>query len=230
MNTDWRIPPSINQWLERVPNDQPVVLLLRHSVRKDLPPEDTGYTLPITETGTLLAQQLGEKLGQRLKLLHTSPLLRCVQTAVALRVGSGVHISITTDNHLGDPGVFVLDDKLAWKNWETLGHEGVMNHLITSTHALPGMARPDQAARFLVQHMLEVADEIAGIHIFVTHDSLVVATVAQLLKEQLDHSAWPWYLEGSFFWYSEGQIHVAYRDSYHVVNKAALNIHKEEKL
>ena len=229
MNIDWQIPPSIIQWLEVTPDDKPVVLLLRHSVRGDLPPDNSGYTLPITEIGNLLSQQLGEKLGQRLKSLHTSPLLRCVQTANALRTGSGMPIEIIKDNHLGDPGVFVLDDKLAWSNWESLGHEGVMHHLVTSTHALPGMAQPDQAARFLVQQMLEVSGEIFGIHIFVTHDSLVAATAAQLLGEPLDSSEWPWYLEGSFFWCSKGNIHVAYRDSYRVINKDMLNIHRQEK-
>lgn len=230
MNIDWQIPPSVSHWLEVMPDDKSVALLLRHSVRDDLPLGDAAYTLPITEKGTMLAKKLGNIIGQRLKSLHTSPLTRCVQTADALRTGSEIQIPINKDNHLGDPGVYVLNDKKAAKNWETLGHEGVMHHLVNSTHALPGMARPDQAAHFLVQHMLSATDGVPGLHIFVTHDSLVTATSARLLGKTLGPNAWPWYLEGSFFWYSENQIHTAYRDGYCIKNTDTLFIHKKEKL
>lgn len=44
--------------------------------------------------------------------------------------------------------------------------------------ALPGMAAPEPAARFLVHYMLAAAKE-PGVHLFVTHDSLVTATAAR---------------------------------------------------
>lgn len=208
----WQIPPSVLEHLQRVPSNRAVVLLLRHSVREDLPPDDVGYSLPITGIGSQLARELGTILHGRLKSLHSSPLLRCTQTAEAIRDGASSSVPVKPDRCLGDPSVFVLDGKIAWSNWERLGHEGVMSHLVNEKDALPGMARPDEAARFLVRHMFAAAQDEPGIHVFVTHDSVVTATVARLIDRPLGPTAWPWYLEGAFFWQDEKGTSVAYRE------------------
>ncbi|MEZ4462640.1 MAG: histidine phosphatase family protein [bacterium] len=209
---NWQIPPSVLRHLDEAPTDRPVVVLLRHSVREDLAPDDVGYDLPITEIGRRLAVELGALLHGRLRTLHTSPLARCVQTAGAIAEGAGADLRIVPSRLLGDPGVFVLDGKLAWKNWQELGHEGVMQHLVTNNTALPGMAQPDQAARFLVQSMLATAADEPGIHIFVTHDLLVTATAASMLGRPLRVDDWPEFLEAAFFWRTDEGVHAAYRD------------------
>jgi broad specificity phosphatase PhoE len=211
---EWCIPPSLLRGLEELPKNRPIAVLLRHSVRDDLPPGIAGYSLPITEAGTQLAQELGGLIGARLRSLHTSPLPRCVQTADALNLGSDASLSIVYDRLLGDPGVYVIDGQRAQLNWDNLGHEGVMQHLVTSDEALPGMAQPGPAARFLAHHMLTMAGDDPGLHLFVTHDSLVTATVARLLEQQLGSDAWPWYLEGAFFWRDYDDLHIKYRDQY----------------
>ena len=143
----WRIPPSVLRLLERAPDDRAVVVLLRHSVRDHLPEGDAGYVLPITDMGRQLALELGGLLRGRLRTLHASPLVRCVQTAQALAEGVGADVSVIPNQLLGDPGVFVLDGRRAWANWKQLGHEGVMRHLVTEAVALSGMARPDEAGQ-----------------------------------------------------------------------------------
>ena len=208
----WRIPPSILPILDRVPRNRPVVLLLRHSVRGHLPPGDAGYTLPITDIGRQLGRELGAMLGDRLRTLYASPIMRCVQTAEVLRDGAATDCPVVRDRLLGDPGVYVLDNKRAGQAWTDRGHESVMANIVSGADPLPGMARSDEAARFLVQHMLAVADDTPGIHVFVTHDSLVTATAARLLKRPLGKGDWPWYLEGAFFWHDEDGLHTAYRD------------------
>lgn len=209
---DWQVPPSVLRHLDRIPRDRPVALLLRHSVREDLPAGEAGRILPITAIGRRLACQLGEALRGRLITLRSSPLVRCVQTAEALRQGAGAPLAVVPDHLLGDPGAYVLDDRRAWENWEARGHEGVMAHLVSSSDALPGMARPDEAARFLVLHMLAVAGQAPGVHVFVTHDSLVTATAARLLHRPLGTSDWPHYLEGAFFWRAADGLHTVYRE------------------
>ena len=211
---EWCIPPSVLSGLVELPMDSPIAVLLRHSVRDDLPPGIAGYTLPITEIGIQLAQDLGGLIGARLRLLHTSPLTRCVQTAEALNFGAGANLRIVHDRLLGDPGVFVVDGQRAQPNWDRLGHEGVMQHLVASDEVLPGMAQPGPAARFLVHHMLSIAGDAPGLHLFVTHDSLVTTTVARLLGQQLGTEAWPWYLEGAFFWRGQDDLNIKYRDQY----------------
>src|SRR5512137_2149319 len=130
-SVDWAIPPSVLRHLERIPADRPVVLLLRHSVRDDLPDNDAGYAMPITDVGRRLAIELGERLRGRLRTLHASSFLRCLQTAEALRKGAGVELTIVPDKLIGAPGVFVLDGRRAWPNWERLGYEGLMEHIVS---------------------------------------------------------------------------------------------------
>jgi len=219
---EWVIPPSLIRNLESVPTDRPVVLLLRHSVRGPLPLGDAGNNVPITEAGWNIARELGQMLGARLKTLHSSPVPRCVQTAQALKDGAAVHIVIRTNRLLGDPGVYVLDGESAWTNWVTLGHEEVMRHLVSESDALPGMAKPDESARFLVHHMLSMAGETPGLHVFVTHDSLITATVARLQGARHGPSDWPWFLEGALFWRDSKGVHVAYRESESLNRRARL--------
>jgi broad specificity phosphatase PhoE len=211
-NVQWQIPPSVLWHLEHVPADRAVAVLLRHSVRDHLPSGDAGYMLPITEFGRRLAIELGTRLRGRLQTLHASPLRRCTQTAEALAEGAHADLAVVPDHLLGDPGVFVLDGRRAWTHWENLGHEGVIRHLVTESAALSGMAKPDEAARFLVQHMLGAAANRPGIHVFVTHDSLVTTAAARLLGQPLGPNEWPWYLEGAFFWADGKGVHAAYRD------------------
>ena len=206
-----QIPPSVLRFLDHVPKDRPVIMLMRHSVRGPLPSGEAGNSVPITEEGWRLGRELGAMLGGRLKTLHTSPIPRCVQTAEALRAGAGTALPIISDRLLGDPGVFVLDGRRAWENWQTLGHEGVVEHLVSKDEPLPGMARPGEAARFLLHHMLAVGGEVPGIHVFVTHDSLVTATAARLARIPFSQEDWPRYLEGAFFWISGERICVGYR-------------------
>lgn len=198
--------------LEKAPRDRPVVVLLRHSIRDDLPPDGIGYTLPITEKGKQQGASLGQILGSRLKTIHSSPLTRCTETAEALNIGAGLKLPICEDRLLGDPGAFVIDGDLAWANWERLGSRGVMRHLITEEGALPGMARPSEAAHRLVSHMLAIADDRMGVHVFVTHDTLVMATAARLLGKPLELDSYPDYLEGVLFWESDWGVHTAYRN------------------
>lgn len=210
--TDWRIPPSTRRLLEEAPTERAVAVLVRHSVRGPLPPGPDGVHVPLTADGVRVAGELGQLLGHRIRTLRSSPVLRCVQTAEAVRDGAGLAIGIEQDRLLGRPGAFVCDSRLSRPVWEGLGHEAVMARLVSSGPLLTGMAAPSHAARFLVQHMLAVAGDAPGLHLFVTHDSLVTATAAQLLGEPLGTDAWPWYLEAAVFWRDGDAVRVAYRE------------------
>lgn len=208
---NWVIPPSTLSWLEKVPRDRPVAMLIRHSVRGYLAPGDAGYMLPITDVGHQLARELGERLRGRLRGVHASPLLRTMQTAQRLAEGASRETEVVSDRMLGDPGVFVVDGR-AGATWSDLGHEEVMRRLVHGDEVLPGCADADASARALVHHMLAAAGGDPGVHAFVTHDSLVTATVARLVGEPLTKEDWPWYLEAAFFWEAEHELHLGYRE------------------
>lgn len=209
---DGQIPSSVLHWLERLPRQTPIAVLLRHAARGDLPPGSAGDSVPITSDGVRLARALGARLGAGLRSIHSSPLMRCVQTAEALCAGASLELPIHRDRLLGEPSIYVVDGERAWSNWEEKGHDGVVEHLVTDNEPLPGMAIPDAAARFLVQHMLAAAGAEPGYHVFVTHDSVVTVTAARILGQPFGKDAWPWYLEAAFFWREHGALVAAYRD------------------
>jgi hypothetical protein len=208
----WFIPPSTLRWLEEAPSDRPVVVLLRHSVRFPIPDDGGGHDVPLTEDGHRLARELGRVIGPRLRTLRASPLVRCVETAEGLRAGAEAVTPVLPDRLLGHPGVFVIDRRRNGPNWRVPGHEAVVNHLVANGDPLPGMASADEAARLLVLHMLGAAGLQPGIHVFVTHDSLVTATAGRMLQEPLARADWPKYLEGAFFRREGETVIAAYRE------------------
>ncbi len=211
------IPYSVLNGLKKIPADHPVALLLRHAERGALPPNDVGYELPITQFGMQHSYELGKRLSGRIKGIKSSPVFRCIQTAEQICQGAGVDIPIEHDRALGDPSIYVTSPELAWRNWQKMGNEGVMQHMATADHALPGMAHPDEAARALVEHMLTLAGDKKGIHVFVTHDIIVSATAARILGAASRENSWPQYLEGAYFWKKTGALHAIYRDRFEMV-------------
>ena len=81
-----------------------------------------------------------------------------------------------------------------------------MARLVGDDVAMDGMAEPEPAARLLVDRMFAVADGRPGLHVFVTHDSLVTATAARLLRERLGVDDWPWCLEAVWFLRDQGRV------------------------
>lgn len=206
------LPTSLLRSLAEMPAEQPVAMLMRHAARPPIPNGETGHDLPITEQGRNLSVILGRAVASRLRSVSSSPVRRCLQTGRALGEGAGLNRDVIPDTLLGDPGVYVLDPALAWKNWQRLGHEGVTSHLLTASQQLPGMAVPDQAAKTLVDHMLDSIADKKGLHAFITHDYIVAVTASRLMTGQLTTPE-PEYLEAAFFWREAGQIHGSYRDA-----------------
>lgn len=197
--------------LDTLAAQRSVAVLIRHADRVALPNNDVGYSLPITEAGLRRAKGLGTKLGGRLASLHTSPLLRCIQTADAIKTGALVDVPVELDTMLGDPGVYVLDGQVAWPTWQAMGSKEVVEHMVACDIPLAGMAEPNAAANLLIRRMESIASATPGVHLFVTHDAIIATTVAIALKTSSRH-LWPCFLEGVIFWL-DGMITIEYRDS-----------------
>ncbi|MBS0512933.1 MAG: histidine phosphatase family protein [Proteobacteria bacterium] len=207
------VPPAMFRWIAEVPADRPVALLVRHSVRDELPHDDIGYELPLNLLGVRLARSLGAAMRGRVRSLRTSPVSRCVETAALIGDAAGAGLDVVADRMLGDPGAYVIDRHLAGRNWLAMGSRGIMEHLAFRDDPLPGTEHPDVGARKLVRHMLDVAVDAPGLHVFVTHDILLAATAARFLGPPRGPEPWPRYLEGAFFWRDEEGLTAAYRDA-----------------
>lgn len=212
--TEW--PSALPALPAALPHDRPVALLLRHGERPAIPAGETGADLPLTPRGRAQAEALGRALRSDLRGLHTSPVRRCRETAAAIRTGAGAPIPIVPDRTLGDPGIFVSDPERAWVHWRTLGHEQVLEHLAWHPSALPGFADPILAARALAAHLLAILDACPpGLHIFVTHDAILLPALARLSSAVSDSTWWPHFLEAAAFWRGAGAPELAYRNHRH---------------
>lgn len=208
----WGIPPNLPVILQEIPTDKPVAVLLRHSVRPPMPADGHGNDLKLTEDGHRIARELGELFGGRLQSLHSSPISRCIQTSEALAIGARKKLSVCQDRLLGDPGIFVLDGKVAGPYWLERGAKETIRDLMQFDTPLPGMAAPPPAVRFLIRHMLKATGEAPGYHVFVSHDSVQVVTASRLFPEPLSDHHWPWFLDAIFLWRDGESISVAYKD------------------
>ena len=205
-----QVPLSTLRLIKKASCDRVVVFLLRHAAREEIPAGEVGNMLPITSEGRKAARELGKTLSGKLQTLRTSPILRCVETAELVQLGAESNLTIQSDRYLGDPGIYVEDAELAWGNWQSMGNDGVMKHLMSSDDALPGMARPSDAAKRIVEHMFKAAGSVPGIHVFVTHDTILAPTISHVLGVPVSETNWPAFLEGAIFWKDDGRLQSAY--------------------
>jgi broad specificity phosphatase PhoE len=204
------IPESTLRAIWDAPDDRATLLLIRHSVREFIPPGELGNDARLLPEGKSLARELGMHVGARLSTVHTSPVLRCLETAHAIVEGAAVPCQIVVDHHLGDPGIYVVDGSRAWDTWQLLSHEHVMAQLVAGVQ-LAGFSDPALATRRLLQHMQAAADSRPGVHMFITHDSILTTAAAHLLKRPLSMRDWPSYLEAVALVDNSAAVHVTYR-------------------
>lgn len=190
-------------WLEELPDDRPVAVLLRHAERGFLADGPAGYDVSITEAGRQAAIRLGGRLRGRVHTIRSSPILRCIQTAEALCEGmrNGAEgMTILPDTLLGDPGVFVADAVLAGQTWAQLGNPAMLQALMEGATPLPGLHPPEAAAWRLLQHLLEHSGRVPGLAIFVTHDTVLAPLVARIRGRALSKEHWPGFLDAACVW------------------------------
>ncbi len=190
----------------------PVILLIRHAERVDAHENLAEECVPITDNGRLTASALGHALRRHIASLHSSPVLRCIQTAEAIQHGARRQLGIHADHQLGAPGAYVSAPKRAGHQWQTLGFTSVMRHLVESRVPLPGMNAPDAAAVALLQHMVATVGLQPGIHIFISHDSIVFPTARWLLGLPVGMGDLPDFLESMSMELCHDTIKLTYRD------------------
>lgn len=205
------IPNGVMTALELAPKDRPVSMLIRHSVRGPIPEGEHGNDVLLTDEGIQLANELGRLCGGRLTSISTSPVQRCVQTVEALREGAKVDLEIAKSTVLGHPGAMVDDSKLSWDSHLSIGAVQIWKMLAAGETNIPGIRSAGECTRLVIEHMEQVADGHPGLHLFVSHDNLVVTTACHLLGIQLDDGLLPDFLEATTIWQEDEKMHLVYK-------------------
>lgn len=172
-----------------------VQIVIRHSI-KETPLEDQPYLdVPLTIEGLNLARSFGEEIkGLDLKLIFTSPLRRCKETAEGIWTGYGKDISIVPSTILGDPGPYVEDERLAGETLLKTYPDNVVKMHVNG-QKLPGFRDISQGSKMLMELLLKNATP----SIFITHDVIIAALLGFLNGRYPDINDWIGYMDGFIF-------------------------------
>ena len=216
-----RLHPQLEPGLALLPSDRPLHLLTRHSVRELAKNGFADYRLPLTPEGIRLAREWGQRLPLRLASLHSSPVGRCMDTARALAEGAGkagLHqgeVQVEQVMALVEPGCYVEDIGRIGPLFLKLGAIGFLNRHLRDN--LEGLLTPSQGRSKLLGYMRERQPPAGQLAVHVTHDTILMAFVADLLGlDQVDDGHWPWMMEGAWLWFEDASVHWVWRGKHYV--------------
>jgi len=215
-----KLHPKQRTTLDLVPTDQPILLVLRHSLREEADNLMPGFAVPLTKEGVVMARQWGSEIRQEFQSVYTSQWPRCVDTAEAMIDGAGSTGSVLIETKLCEPGCYVTEMKLAGPAFVKLGPIKFISKLLQSAD-LTGTNTTREGSALLLSWLRSRQPEPGKINLFVTHDTILAALVYELIgKQQLNRADWPWMLEGVFMWFDTKAIHWIWRGERGIRNLA----------
>lgn len=169
------------------------LLLLRHGHREKHQKNSFGNELPLTLEGKQTSFSLGQSIGELIiGECHTSPLLRCVQTAEKILEGSNQNYEIKYSNVLGDPGPFISDPVEAGPLFLETPLESIAQAIVDH-QKLPGMRTLEEGSHIFLRHVLQV-DKFPCI--MISHDIIISLLCCFFFKSDNAQEFMPNYLEG----------------------------------
>jgi hypothetical protein len=131
------------------------ILVIRHGHREEHRSGSFGNELTLTEEGKQTSFAFGKYLENiPLGEIHTSPILRCVQTAEELLKGAHQELSLSSSTVLGDPGPFILDPERAGPVF-TQRPLLEIAQAIAAGKTLPGIRSLEEGASLFLQHLVQ---------------------------------------------------------------------------
>ncbi|EEO23353.1 MULTISPECIES: histidine phosphatase family protein [Helicobacter] len=188
-------------------------MILRHSLRDKIPPNETGNDILLTREGEVMAEHFGLHCNFSIAKIHTSIIERCIQTANLFAKGYKeskhkeleiIHTNILTDTYIND-----LDK--AVELFKTQSPYSIISAFLRG-ESLPGMRGVEESMKTLFNYIF--ADKTCeDMEIFITHDTFLIAIVCYChnLQPQLDDFNWPYMLEGAFLYLENNHIHCIFR-------------------
>ena len=181
---------------------------IRHAHRLPFPPGDWGNEASITEEGRDEAHAWGKQfqIGKCAKIF-TSPVKRCVQTAVEIENSCGLESRIETSHMLGEPGYYIHDAKAVSPIFQNHGIVEILE-MIVERRFLPGFFSFEEGCARMLREILNHGTEGAS----VTHDMNVALLACFIFKISPSEELLPYFLEGIVFTFDEKMVQVTYRD------------------
>tara|TARA_B100000446_G_scaffold35559_1_gene31228 strand:- start:19398 stop:20006 length:609 start_codon:yes stop_codon:yes gene_type:complete len=173
------------------------LLLIRHAERPIIPDQEVGNDVVLTQQGVQDSVKFGAHLSEPIISINSSPIERCVQTARIIADVKGYpEEHIVTCRDLGDPGFVIEDGSVAWSHWQEKGHEAVNQYLLSGKERWSGFSDlPLAVSAFREKIRTKLLDSPDGIHVWVTHDTILAAFASRVLTKSLSLNEWPYFLD-----------------------------------
>lgn len=211
-----RLHPHLEPSLSLLPENRPLHLFTRHSVREQASSGFADYRLALTPEGVRMAENWGGQLDRPVTRYFSSPVQRCVDTALAMKRGAAragltdEALPVEERGLLVEPGSYVRDVNRAGPLFFELGAVGFINRHLTGE--AEGVLSPAAGRAQLLKHFLETTPGAGEISVHVTHDTILAAFVAGLHGHgAIQEEDWPWMMEGLWLWFEQEHVHWIWR-------------------
>lgn len=188
------------------------VLIVRHAARPNISPNTVGNDVMLTDEGIEQSKLFASLISGQVLSIRTSPIGRCVQTAEL--IAQATHFKpndIQQCRLLGDPGFIIKDGDLAWQHWLKKGHKAVNLHLLSGTESWDGFYDLNNSATRIFSDIKALLNNSAdGVHIWVTHDTILATLAARIGDKRLTLQDWPDFLGYLEIKLSDEQIYISY--------------------
>ena len=185
---DKMLPDYLQEAYKYVPENQPISVLMRHSIRFPIESDAEVWTAGLTPEGVSLAKSLGQWLSTQYEIerFESSPIKRCVDTGERMAEGSNSKQAVEPVDVLAHPnenGEYdEVDLYIESKKWP----ERILN---MATYLVPN------------------GHHKSGLNMFITHDTVIITMVAFWLGLDVRGlKDWPRFLEPFFVWWQQDQL------------------------
>lgn len=169
------------------------VVILRHGHRQKIPTGTFGHDLTLTEKGKKASLLLGKQFADvRWGSVHSSPLIRCQETAEHFLKGAAQELPINLSPLLGDPGPFVFDKEKAGAVFLKTAPSKIMQKLL-DRETVVGMRTLEEGGRLFADYLKTLTSFPC---LMISHDIIIALLYAYFFKS--NSRKLPAYLDGFF--------------------------------
>ncbi len=171
--------PEVAKWTPAQRPPKTGVLLIRHGARH--PMDGPKLTAGLTDDGKQACRRLGVRVRRyRPCAILSSPIKRCLDTARHIARGAEWNLAAQPSTLLGDPGPFVLPEKMEAMNRRMASAQQHDDWSVWQRHIrgenVAGMKPRDLGARELCAHLFNRLGN--GYLLCISHDSIIAAVMA----------------------------------------------------
>jgi len=172
------------------------LILVRHAERPEIPEHSIGNEVLLTPKGIEDTRSFAKRISSPVISIQSSPIARCRQTSEIIADVVGFRREAIIDNRdLGDPGFIIKNSDDAWVHWQEKGHERVNEYLLSGTDQWEGFEDLDHAVEVFDDKIRKQLSLLSnGLHVWVTHDTVLATYASRIMSSRLKINQWPQYL------------------------------------